>query len=90
MARVVNVGKRDRMVAGEILRPGEGKIVSPKVAQQYEEDTELKVTVDAVPEVSKVPEVPEVIVSTLPPSASGVLRDPLPERARGKARARKK
>lgn len=84
MARVVNVGKRDRMVAGEILRPGEGKIVSPKVAQQYEEDTELRVIVDApkVPEVPRAPEVSKVPASTLTPT-------PLPERARGK-RARKK
>lgn len=59
MARVVNVGKRDRMVADEILRPGEGKIVSMKMAMRYEGDPELKVIVDVV-EAPKAPEVADV------------------------------
>lgn len=72
MARVVNVGKRDRMVADEILRPGEGKIVSMKMAMRYEGDPELKVIVDVV-EAPKAPEVAEVREAPKAPKAPEVV-----------------
>lgn len=60
MARVVNVGKRDRMVAHEILHPGDSKAVSTKMAQQYEGDPELKVEIPGV--IEEMPGEPGVAV----------------------------
>ena len=56
MPTVKNIGKRDRMVADYIMRPGEIKYVSPKKAMQYANDPDFEI-VDETPVKPAMPEV---------------------------------
>ena len=49
MPIIKNIGKRDRMVADRILRPGEAKYISQKQAEQF----------DGIPDFEIVDETPK-------------------------------
>jgi hypothetical protein len=50
MTKITNIGKKDRMVADRILRPGESKEITPKQAELLEGDQDFEIKEDAPPQ----------------------------------------
>lgn len=93
MPIIKNIGKRDRMVADRILKPGDAKYITPKQAEQFEGIADFEI-VDETPVKSSGERLavsaqskPEVAPVS---DASTALAKPARSAQRGKAKGKKK